>query len=221
MTANQAVTAERGRFVVFEGPEGAGKSSQLQLLKERLAAAGREPLFTREPGGTPLGEAIRTVVLDPLLKVDPLAEFLLYSAARAQHVTDVIAPALAAGSDVVCDRFTAASVAYQGYGRGLELQLVESLNRRVTNGLTADLTVLLDIDSELGLSRASGRAVHDRLEAAGLDFHRRVREGFVAQARAQVDGRWVSIDANTDPERLAAAVWKVVSPLLAPQAVSE
>jgi len=211
----------RGRFVVFEGPEGAGKSSQLRLLKERLLAAGLEPLFTREPGGTPLGEAVRDVVLDPRLKVDPLAEFLLYSAARAQHVSDVIAPALAAGKDIVCDRFTAASVAYQGYGRGLDLELVESLNRRVTNGLTPDLTVLLDIDPELGLSRASGRAGHDRLEAAGLDFHHRVREGFVAQSQAQSGGRWVRIDANTAPESLADAVWRAVSPLLTRREVIE
>ncbi len=211
----------RGRFVVFEGPEGAGKSSQLLLLKERLLAAGIEPLFTREPGGTPLGEAVREVVLDPRLKVDALAEFLLYSAARAQHVRDVIAPALAAGKDVVCDRFTAASVAYQGYGRGLDLQLVESLNRRVADGLTPDLTVLLDIDPGLGLARASGRAVHDRLEAAGLAFHHRVREGFVAQSQAQSGGRWVRIDADTAPESLADAVWRAVAPLFTRKEVIE
>jgi len=138
-TAQSGVS--RGKFVVFEGPEGAGKSTQLALLRGRLTAAGRDPVFTREPGGTPTGDAIRSVVLDPQLRVDPLTEFLLYSAGRAQHVADVIAPALAAGRDVVSDRFTAASVAYQGYGRGLELQLVERLNLRVTNGLTPDLTV--------------------------------------------------------------------------------
>lgn len=206
----------RGKFVVFEGPEGAGKSTQLALLRSRLTAAGREPIFTREPGGTPTGDAIRLVVLDPQLRVDPLTEFLLYSAGRAQHVADVIAPALAAGRDVVSDRFTAASVAYQGYGRGLELQLVERLNLRVTNGLTPDLTVLLDIDPELGLERASERSGHDRLEAAGLEFHRRVRAGFVAQAQAEADGPWVTIDANAAPEVVAEAVWHAVSPLLAP-----
>lgn len=208
--------ASRGKFVVFEGPEGAGKSTQLALLRGRLTAAGRDPVFTREPGGTPTGDAIRSVVLDPQLRVDPLTEFLLYSAGRAQHVADVIAPALAAGRDVVSDRFTAASVAYQGYGRGLELQLVERLNLRVTNGLTPDLTVLLDIDPELGLERASGRSEHDRLEAAGLEFHRRVRAGFVAQAQAAADGPWVTIDASAAPDVVTEAVWRAVSPLLAP-----
>lgn len=211
----------RGRFVVFEGPEGAGKSSQLLLLKERLLAAGIEPLFTREPGGTPLGEAVREVVLDPRLKVDALAEFLLYSAARAQHVRDVIAPALAAGKDVVCDRFTAASVAYQGYGRGLDLGFVAELNARVTGGLEADLTVLLDIDPAAGLARASGRAAHDRLEAAGLAFHRRVRSGFVAQADADGGRRWVRIDAEAAEAVVTEAVWRAVSPLLAPGEVGQ
>ncbi len=208
--------ALRGRFVVFEGPEGAGKSTQLQLLGERLQARGRRPLFTREPGGTPAGEAIRGVVLDPGLSVEPLAEFLLYAAARAQHVAEVIGPALAAGRDVVCDRFTAASVAYQGYGRGLELQLIESINRRVTNGLEPDLTVLLDIDPAVGLARASERAEHDRLEAAGMEFHRRVRDGFLSQAQAAKGSEWVRVDASGTAEAVADAIWRAVAPLLTP-----
>lgn len=206
----------RGRFVVFEGPEGGGKSTQLKVLAERLAAAGRDTLFTREPGGTPAGEAIRRVVLDPAFSIAPLPEFLLYSAARAQHVVDVIEPALAAGRDVVCDRFTAASVAYQGYGRGLDLGFVAELNARVTGGLAADLTVLLDIDPAAGLARASERASHDRLEAEGLAFHRRVRAGFVAQAEADGGRRWVRIDAGATEAVVAEAVWQAVSPLLAP-----
>lgn len=205
--------AARGRFVVLEGPEGAGKSTQLELLKRRLAAAGREALFTREPGGTPTGEAIRKVVLDPALSVGALTEFLLYSAARAQHVADVIAPALAAGRSVVSDRFTAASVAYQGYGRGLDLELVRFLNRRATGGLVPDLSVLLDIDPELGLARASARSDHDRLEAAGLDFHLRVRSGFLAQAE-EPNGRWVVIDAAAEPGQVAEEVWSAVAPIL-------
>ncbi|MCC6311906.1 MAG: dTMP kinase [Trueperaceae bacterium] len=211
----------RGHLVVFEGPEGAGKSTQLAALSARLIAAGYDTLFTREPGGTPAGEAIRRVVLDPTLRVDPLPEFLLYSAARAQHVADVIAPALAAGRDVVCDRFTAASVAYQGYGRGLDLGFVAELNARVTGGLEADLTVLLDIDPAAGLARASGRAAHDRLEAAGLAFHRRVRSGFVAQADADGGRRWVRIDAEAAEAVVTEAVWRAVSPLLAPGEVGQ
>jgi len=214
-----SLRAGRGRFVVFEGPEGAGKSTQLRILAERLTAAGRDTLFTREPGGTPAGEAIRRLVLDPTLRVDPLPEFLLYSAARAQHIADVIEPALASGRDVVSDRFSAASVAYQGYGRGLDLGFVAEMNARVTGALEPDLTVLLDIDPAAGLARASGRALHDRLEAAGLDFHRRVRAGFIAQAEAETGGPWVRIDADASEEAVSTAVWRAVSPLLVPDEV--
>lgn len=215
---SQESGAGRGRFVVFEGPEGAGKSTQLRLLEDRLRGLGRDPLFTREPGGTPAGEAIRDVVLDPRLRVDALTEFLLYSAARAQHVAEVIAPTLAAGRDVVSDRYTAASVAYQGHGRGLDLDLVDDLNRRVTDGLTPDLTVLLDVEPGLGLDRASARSESDRLEAAGLEFHRRVRAGFLALADRQIGGRWVTIDASLGPDDVAAAVWSAVAPVLAAEA---
>lgn len=209
-----AATVRRGRFIVFEGPEGAGKSTQIARVEERLRSLGHQPLFTREPGGTPTGEAIREVLLHRELDIEPLTEYLLYSAARAQHVADVISPALQAGRDVVCDRFTGASVAYQGYGRGLELQLIETLNRRVTGGLTPELTLFLDLDPELGLSRVSIRAGQDRLEAAGAEFHRRVREGYVAQAQAQAGGKWVVLDAAKPPDALAEDVWRVVEPLL-------
>lgn len=205
----------RGRFVVVEGPEGAGKSTQLEHLRERLAEEGRQTLFTREPGGTPAGEAIRTVVLDPGLRVDPLAEFLLYSAARAQHVAEVIEPALSAGQDVISDRFTAASVAYQGHGRGLDLGLIDQINRLVTAELKPDLTVLLDIEPSVGLRRASERSDSDRLESAGLDFHERVRAGFLAQARAGADGRWRVIDASQPPAAVGAALWQAVEAVLA------
>lgn len=206
--------SRRGRFVVFEGPEGAGKSTQLRLLEERLEQLGRRPTVTREPGGTKAGEAMRDVLLDPALQIVPLAEFLLYSAARAQHVAEVIAPALASGRDVISDRFTGASVAYQGYGRQLDLALVERLNRQVSEGVAPDLTVLLDLPSEVGLQRAAARAQHDRLEAAGHDFHRRVRAGYLAQAAALPN--WVMVDAMQDEEAVGAAVWQAVAELLAP-----
>lgn len=204
----------RGRFVVFEGPEGAGKSTQIGRLTQRLAALGRRPLLTREPGGTPAAEAMRDVLLDPRLEIAPLAEFLLFSAARVQHVAEVIAPTLAAGRDVISDRFTGASVAYQGYGRGLDLELIAELNGRATGGLTPDRTVLLDLDPEAGLGRAAARATHDRLEADGLEFHRRVRDGFLAQARD--DASWVVVDASGDEDTVAAAIWEAVGDLLAP-----
>ncbi len=208
-----AIAGRRGLFVVFEGPEGAGKSTQIARLAERMRSAGRDVLLTREPGGTRAGDAVRGVLLDPEQVIYPLTEFLLYSASRAQLVAEVIGPALASGRDVVSDRFTGASVAYQGYGRGLDLELVAALNDRVTGGLRPDLTVLLDIDPESGLRRAGARSSQDRLEAAGLPFHERVRRGYLAQAAA--DPTWLVVDASRPEEAVAEAVWAGVSGLLA------
>lgn len=207
----------RGLFLVFEGPEGAGKSTQIARLAERLRAAGRDVVLTREPGGTRAGDAVRQVLLDPAQVIHPLTEFLLYSASRAQHVSEVIAPALEAGRDVVSDRFTGASVAYQGYGRGLDLGFVEELNDRVTGGLKPDLTVLLDIEPAAGLQRAGARSEQDRLEAAGLPFHERVRRGYLVQAEA--DPSWLVIDAQAPEDVVANAVWAGVSRLLAAEGV--
>jgi dTMP kinase len=211
------VSPGRGLFLVFEGPEGAGKSTQIARLAERLRAAGRDVVLTREPGGTRAGDAVRQVLLDPAQVIHPLTEFLLYSASRAQHVSEVIAPALEAGRDVVSDRFTGASVAYQGYGRGLDLGFVEELNDRVTGGLKPDLTVLLDIEPAAGLQRAGARSEQDRLEAAGLPFHERVRRGYLAQAEA--DPSWLVIDAQAPEDVVADAVWAGVSRLLAAEGV--
>lgn len=212
MTAGAAPA--RGRFIVFEGPEGAGKSTQIARLKAALERRGRQPLITREPGGTRAGEAVRQVLLDPALEIAPLAEFLLYSAARSQHVREVIEPALAQGRDVVSDRFAGASVAYQGYGRGLDLELIHHLNAEATGGLRPDRTLLLDLDSERGLERVAARAARDRLEAAGLDFHERTRAGFLAQAEA--DPSWVVINADQDEDAVAAEIWGAVEDLLVP-----
>ncbi|HEX7002461.1 MAG TPA: dTMP kinase [Trueperaceae bacterium] len=205
--------AERGLFVVFEGPEGAGKSTQIARLASRLEQVGHAVLLTREPGGTRAGDAVREVLLDPGQLIFPLTEYLLYSASRAQLVSEVIGPALAAGRDVVSDRFAGASVAYQGHGRGLDLELIRDLNHRVTGGLRPDLTVLLDIDPVVGLKRAAKRSTSDRLEAAGLDFHRRVRAGYLTQARA--DPTWVVLDATGPEDDVAAEVWRRVEALLA------
>ena len=202
----------RGLFIAFEGPEGAGKSTQLRLFAERLRASGLEPLVTKEPGGTPVGERIREVVLDPVLEVTPLSEFLLYSASRAQLVKDVIGPALDAGKFVLCDRFTGASVAYQGYGRGLPLELVDAVTQWVTAGLKPDLTLLFDLHPEVGLARVARRGQRDRLEQADLAFHGRVRRGFLKQAEADPD--WVTLDASLDQTELQALVWQTVEPYL-------
>lgn len=206
--AEERRSRQRGTFLVFEGPEGAGKSTQVRELARRLEAEGETPLCTREPGGTPAGDAMRAILLDDDLRIDALAEFLLLSASRAQHVTEVIEPALAAGRIVISDRFSAASVAYQGYGRGLDLAFVASLNARSAAGIEPDLTILLDLDPVDGLARAASRGAHDRLEQAGLAFHQRVRAGFLAQAEGRSD--WLVLDAGLPNEAVAERVWEAV-----------
>lgn len=197
---------------MFEGPEGAGKSTQLALLAERLNASGRRCVLTREPGGTSAGDAIRGVLLDPAQTIAPLSEFLLYSASRAQLVSEVIAPALGSGHDVISDRFIGASVAYQGYGRGLDLEFVTSINRHVTHGLAPDLTILLDVDPATGLGRVAARSGLDRLEAESVAFHAKVRAGFIAQART--DPSWLLVDGAGERDEVAATIWSSVETLL-------
>ncbi len=158
----------QGRFITFEGPEGAGKSTQLGLLGEWMKRGGLPVRTTREPGGTALGAGIREILLAPQGgEVSPLAELFLYEADRAQHIQEVIRPALAAGEHVLCDRFFDSTTAYQAYGRGLPAELVEELNARATGGLVPDLTILLDISPSEGLRRARGGVSGDRLEGEG------------------------------------------------------
>lgn len=202
----------RGLFLVFEGPEGAGKSTQMALLAQRLRAHGRRVETTREPGGTPAGDRIREVLLDPALRVDPLPEFLLYAAARAQHVRERIVPALDAGADVLCDRFAASSVAYQGFGRGLDAGWVAGVNDVATDGLHADATLLLDLPVDAGLARIAARGAPDRLERADRDFHQRVRDGFLRLAAEAPD--WTIVDARADEETVAEQVWSVARRVL-------
>lgn len=196
-------------FISFEGPEGAGKSTQVARLSARLAEAGVAHLTTREPGGTPLGTRVREVVLDPGLSIHPLAEFLLYSASRAQLVRSVVRPALDRGEVVLCDRYADSSLAYQGFGRGLDGDLLEGLTREVTGNLTPDLTVLLDLDPAMGLARAASRGQPDRLERADLAFHVRVRAGFRALATRD-PARFLVLDAARDASALADDVWRAV-----------
>lgn len=192
------MTGNRGWFIVFEGGDAAGKSTQARLLAERLGAR-----LTREPGGTPLGERIRDLVLDPAIAVDPKAEALLMAAARAEHVSDVIAPALARGETVVTDRFVASSIAYQGHGRGLSADEIDRLNRWATGGLVPDLIVFLDVSDPVASTRLGER--RDRLEAAGGDFHQRVAESYRAQASADPD-RWLLVDGDGTVEEVADRV---------------
>ena len=198
----------RSLFIVFEGPEGAGKSTQIKHLAANLHNADIDPVLTREPGGTVAADKVREIILDPKLTINPLAEFLLYSASRAQHVEEVIEPALNAGKTIISDRFFGASVAYQGYGRGLELDFIYKLSERVTKNLKPDLVLLLDIEPELGLERIAARGQKDRLEQADLSFHKRVREGFLKQA--EENNSWILLDATQTEKKLAATIWNVV-----------
>jgi dTMP kinase len=197
----------RGLFIVFEGGEGTGKSTQSRLLVERLRAAGRSVTPVREPGGTMVGDRIRWLLLDPShTGMDPRAELLLYEASRAQLCATVIAPRLEAGGHVVCDRFTDSTLAYQGCGRGLDCEEIATLNRWATGGLVPDLVLLLDLDPATGLARATGEGA-DRLEAEEFGFHERVRKGFLDLAAASGH---VVIDASLPVEDTAAQVWDAV-----------
>jgi dTMP kinase len=188
-----------GRFIAFEGGEGCGKSTQAAVLADAIGA-----LLTREPGGTPLGQQVRQLLLDPETgHVDPRAEALLLAADRAQHIATVIRPALAAGRHVVTDRFAASSLAYQGYGRGLVLGEVRSLSRWAIDDTWPDLNVLIDLPVELAAARLGEDL--DRFEQAGEGFHRRVNAGFRELAVADPE-RWVVIDGAPPVDEVAAAV---------------
>ncbi len=199
-------------FITFEGPEGGGKSTQILLLAERLRRQGYGVVLTREPGGTAIGDQIRDVLHDTAnTAMSPTAELLLYSASRAQHVAEVIRPALAAGQVVLCDRFADSSMAYQGFGRGLDRAMLAALTAIATGGLTPDLTLLLDLDVEHGLARRAERGEEmNRLDLEAVGFHQRVRAGYHALAAAE-PARWVSLDADRPVTAVAADVWRVVA----------
>ena len=189
-------------FVAFEGGEACGKSTQSGLLAARL-----EAVLTREPGGTPVGEDIRRILLDPATgDLDARAEALLMAAARAQHVARVIRPALDAGRDVVTDRFTGSSLAYQGYGRGLDVDELTRLSAWATGGLRPDLVVLLEVPAAVAARRLE---TLDRFEAAGAEFHERVARGFRSLAAADPE-RWCVVDGDGGVDEVEARVWAAV-----------
>lgn len=197
----------RGLFVVFEGGEGAGKSTQVTELADDLRTTGREVLVTREPGGVPSAEAIRELVLDSRFQgLNSRAEALLFAAARAEHVAQLIRPALSRGAIVICDRFIDSSLAYQGVARGLGVQTIADLSTWATDGLLPDVTVVLDIDPALGLRRA-GRvsAYPDRMESESGPFHDQVRQAFRDRAAAD-PGRYLVVDATGDRAQIASAI---------------
>lgn len=198
----------RGRFLTIEGPDGSGKTLQAARLAAALQARGHDVVLTREPGGTTLGDQIRELLMakdgEPL---DPVADALLFNAARAQHVAKVIRPALSAGRVVVSARYADSTLAYQGYGGGVDLGVLREIIRLATGGLTPDRTILLDLAAERGLERKTPDS-HTRFETSfDLAFHRRVRDGFLGLA-AEEPGRWVVIDADRDTETVFAAVMR-------------
>lgn len=205
-------------FVTFEGPEGCGKTTQMRRLAGYLRGQGLEVLTTREPGGTPIGDRVRAILLDPVhTEMQPPTEFLLFSASRAQHVAQVIRPHLARGGVVLCDRFADSSLAYQGYGHGQDVEVLWAITRFATGDLAPDLTFYLDVPVEVGLRRKAGGSgdAWNRMEQKELAYHERVRVGYLAMA-AKEPGRWVVIDATGDAKAVQAAIRARIDRALTP-----
>ncbi len=199
-----------GTFITVEGPDGAGKTTQLQLLADRLTAEGYEIVMTREPGGTRIGNEIRSLILNPdFQEMDEMTEILLYAASRAQHVNELIRPALAAGKIVLCDRFIDASIAYQGYGLGYIIEQVRSINQQATNHLTPDRTYLFDLTVSESKQRMMDRGALDRIEQRDDAFRQRVYDGFMTLA-VQEPERIQLVDANQSIESLQTELCKDV-----------
>lgn len=201
----------QGLFVSFEGIEGCGKTTQAMLLAKWLKSRGHQVIVTREPGGTPLAEKIRKVLLDSRNhQMSPLTELLLLQASRAQHLAQVIIPALKAGKIVVCDRFADSSTAYQGYGRGMDLEMVKQLNQIAVDGCWPGLTLVFDLPVEQGFARAAKRKrALDRMEKQERAFHQKVRRGFKAIAKAE-PARVKVLDGSFPPDVIQAAVRQLV-----------
>jgi dTMP kinase len=212
------ISGARGLFLTFEGPDGSGKSTQARMLAERLRKKGYAVLESVEPGGTPIGQQIRRILLDPANnELTATSELLLMFAARAQNVEQWILPALDQGKIVVSDRFTDSSIAYQGAGRGLGWATVLEIDRIACKGLVPDLTLCIDIDTETGLARAQAREISAagelRFEEQAVDFHHKVREAYHELAHREPK-RFRLIDGSGSPESIAATVWDEVMPLL-------
>ena len=203
--------ARRGIFITFEGPDGSGKSTQMRRLARRLSSAGQVVVETIEPGGTSIGSQIRSILLDPANgELAPNTELLLYFAARAQNVDQVILPALERGEIVLSDRFTDSSLAYQGCGRGLGSETVMALDRIACRGLKPDLTLLIDIDLATSIERRSRRSA-DRMEEQTEAFHRKVRDAYAALAGAEPE-RFRVIDGRADADSVEQTIWEIVRP---------
>jgi dTMP kinase len=208
---------ERGIFITLEGGEGTGKSTLIHVLSQHLESLGRKVCVTREPGGSVGAELIRgLLVTGPQERWDPLTEYLLLSAARRDHCQKTIIPKLAEGWVVLCDRFFDSSLAYQGWGHGLDPSMMDQVYQWISGNLNPDVTFLLDLDPELGLKRSLSRTNHEaRYEELGLDFHKRVRQGFLIQAQRD-SSRYHILDASLDAQEVAEKAFQILStyPLL-------
>tara|TARA_Y100000588_G_scaffold373416_1_gene447229 strand:+ start:891 stop:1529 length:639 start_codon:yes stop_codon:yes gene_type:complete len=201
-----------GLFVTLEGGEGAGKSTQLKALANRARVLGIETVTSREPGGTPLGESLRNILLNANdSEVDHRAELLVFAASRAQHLAELVRPALERGALVICDRFSDSTIAYQQYGRGLDPDIVATSIELATDGLKPDLTILLDVESHVSRERTT--LSDDYLERAGIEFHERVHAGFVSLAASDPD-RWIVIDGAIAPDEITELAWNQISKYL-------
>ena len=198
-------------FIVFEGPDGAGKSSQALALIQKMESSGYPVMLTREPGGTPLGESVRTVLKSTSL-CEPLSELFLFLAARSELVETVIKPALKNNINVISDRFAGSTTAYQGHGRGLDLQAISKLNKLACSDLTADLTILLDLPAEMIPSRKSD-SIQDKFDLSSVEFHRKVRQGYLSIAFKEKPN-WLVLDATRSKETLSHEIWTKIRPLL-------
>lgn len=199
-----------GFFISLEGVEGTGKSTQARMLADALEARGMRTVLTAEPGGTVLSDKIRTLLLDVDHKgMDPVTELLLYAAARRQHLAELILPSLKSGAVVITDRFSDSTMAYQGFGRGLARELIKRIDTMVTDGLKPDLAILLDLDVREGLRRNKGANKVDRLELEAVEFHERVRSGFLEMA-AEEPARFITIGATSSIESIHAEIMSAV-----------
>ena len=206
---------DQGFFITFEGTDGAGKTTQIQRLSADLKRANYDVYLTREPGGTAISEQIRNILLNPdYSEMAAITELLLYAASRAQHVSEVIKPALKSGKIVICSRFADATVIYQGYGRGVDLEKIYNLNRIATDNVTPDITFVLDLPVEIGLQRIQkSRKKLDRLEGEKIEFHRRLRKGYQLLAK-QEPQRLKIIDAQANSEQVYTQIQAVMQHLL-------
>lgn len=205
-------------FITFEGPEGGGKSTHTMLLEKYLISEGYNVVLTREPGGTKLAEKIRKILLDPDNSITPLTELMLYEAARAQHVANIIVPALEKKMIVICDRYTDATIAYQGYGRKLDIATIRALNKIATLNIVPDLTILMDIPVKQGLDAAKGLNKEtyisgDRLERESIEFHMKVRKGYLALAKDE-PSRIKIVTIKTTQQETSADIIKIVASAL-------